>query len=156
MAAGIVAILEWRGAAALKALKAEGGGSSQAPSRALLLAGTGRAFSTGQDLNERILPNGEIVVPGEALEKFYNPLVLKLRALPFPVVCAVNGVCAGASCNIALGCDIVVAARNQDHYREIISASRDLQRPPLCLVIACITLPSSRSARFRREVTRFR
>jgi len=80
--------------------------------RALLLTGTGRAFSTGQDLTERVLPNGEIVVPGEALEKFYNPLVLKLRALPFPLVCAVNGVCAGASCNIALGCDIVLAARS--------------------------------------------
>ena len=55
---------------------------------------------------------GDVVVPGEALEKYYNPLVLKLRALPFPVVAAVNGVAAGASCNIALGCDIVLAARS--------------------------------------------
>ena len=53
-----------------------------------------------------------MVIPGEALEKYYNPLVLKLRALPFPVVCAVNGIAAGASCNIALGCDIVLAARS--------------------------------------------
>ena len=53
-----------------------------------------------------------MVVPGEALEKYYNPLVLKLRALPFPVVAAVNGIAAGASCNIALGCDIVLAARS--------------------------------------------
>jgi 2-(1,2-epoxy-1,2-dihydrophenyl)acetyl-CoA isomerase len=52
------------------------------------------------------------VIPGEALEKYYNPLVLKLRALPLPVVCAVNGIAAGASCNIALGCDIVLAARS--------------------------------------------
>ncbi len=80
--------------------------------RALLLTGTGRAFSTGQDLNERVTAAGEVVIPGEALEKFYNPLVLKLRALPFPVVCAVNGIAAGASCNIALGCDIVIAARS--------------------------------------------
>jgi 2-(1,2-epoxy-1,2-dihydrophenyl)acetyl-CoA isomerase len=80
--------------------------------RALLLTGTGRAFSTGQDLNERITAAGEVVIPGEALEKYYNPLVLKLRALPFPVVCAVNGIAAGASCNIALGCDIVFAARS--------------------------------------------
>jgi 2-(1,2-epoxy-1,2-dihydrophenyl)acetyl-CoA isomerase len=80
--------------------------------RALLLTGTGRAFSTGQDLNERVTASGEVVVPGEALEKYYNPLVLKLRALPFPVVAAVNGVAAGASCNIALGCDIVLAARS--------------------------------------------
>jgi 2-(1,2-epoxy-1,2-dihydrophenyl)acetyl-CoA isomerase len=80
--------------------------------RALLLTGTGRAFSTGQDLNERITTTGEVVVPGEALERHYNPLVRKLRALPFPVVCAVNGVAAGASCNIALACDIVLAARS--------------------------------------------
>jgi 2-(1,2-epoxy-1,2-dihydrophenyl)acetyl-CoA isomerase len=80
--------------------------------RALLITGAGRAFSTGQDLNERITAAGDVVVPGEALEKYYNPLVLKLRALPFPVVAAVNGVCAGASCNIALGCDIVLAARS--------------------------------------------
>jgi len=80
--------------------------------RALLITGTGRAFSTGQDLNERVTAAGDVVIPGEALEKYYNPLVLKLRALPFPVVCAVNGIAAGASCNIALGCDIVIAARS--------------------------------------------
>jgi 2-(1,2-epoxy-1,2-dihydrophenyl)acetyl-CoA isomerase len=85
---------------------------ADASCRALLLTGAGRAFSTGQDLNERVLPNGDVVIPGEALEKYYNPLVLKLRALPFPVVCAVNGIAAGASCNIALGCDIVIAARS--------------------------------------------
>jgi 2-(1,2-epoxy-1,2-dihydrophenyl)acetyl-CoA isomerase len=80
--------------------------------RTLLLTGAGRAFSSGQDLNERVLPSGEVVVPGEALEKYYNPLVLKLRALPFPVVCAVNGIAAGAGLNIALACDIVLAARS--------------------------------------------
>ena len=53
-----------------------------------------------------------MIVPGEALEKYYNPLVLKLRALPFPVVAAVNGTAAGVSCNIALACDIVLAARS--------------------------------------------
>ena len=80
--------------------------------RALLLTGSGRAFSSGQDLNERVLPSGEIVVPGEALGKYYNPLVLKLRTLPIPVVCAVNGIAAGAGLNIALACDIVLAARS--------------------------------------------
>jgi 2-(1,2-epoxy-1,2-dihydrophenyl)acetyl-CoA isomerase len=80
--------------------------------RALLITGTGRAFSTGQDLNERITESGDVVVPGEALQQYYNPLVLRLRALPFPVVAAVNGVAAGASCNIALACDIVLAARS--------------------------------------------
>jgi 2-(1,2-epoxy-1,2-dihydrophenyl)acetyl-CoA isomerase len=80
--------------------------------RALLITGTGRAFCTGQDLNERVLPSGEVVVPGEALDKYYNPLVRKIRALPFPVICAVNGMAAGAGCNIALSCDIVLAARS--------------------------------------------
>ena len=80
--------------------------------RALLLTGAGRAFSSGQDLTERITASGNVVVPGEALERYYNPLVRKLRALPFPVVCAVNGTAAGASCNIALACDIVLAARS--------------------------------------------
>jgi len=80
--------------------------------RALLLTGTGRAFSSGQDLSERIDAAGEVTVPGEALQQYYNPLVRKLRALPFPVVCAVNGAAAGVSCNIALACDIVLAARS--------------------------------------------
>jgi 2-(1,2-epoxy-1,2-dihydrophenyl)acetyl-CoA isomerase len=80
--------------------------------RALLLTGAGRAFSSGQDLSERVSASGEVIVPGAALEKYYNPLVRKLRALPFPVVAAVNGTAAGAACNIALACDIVLAARS--------------------------------------------
>ncbi|MDT3687831.1 MAG: 2-(1,2-epoxy-1,2-dihydrophenyl)acetyl-CoA isomerase PaaG [Pseudorhodoplanes sp.] len=80
--------------------------------RALLLTGSGRAFCAGQDLNERVTATGDIVVPGEALEKYYNPLVKKLRSLPFPVVAAVNGIAAGAGCNVALACDIVLASRS--------------------------------------------
>ncbi|HEY5607819.1 MAG TPA: 2-(1,2-epoxy-1,2-dihydrophenyl)acetyl-CoA isomerase PaaG [Alphaproteobacteria bacterium] len=80
--------------------------------RALLLTGAGRAFSSGQDLNERVTATGDVIVPGEALERYYNPLVRKLRALRFPVVAAVNGTAAGAACNIALACDIVLAARS--------------------------------------------
>src|SRR5438067_8731164 len=80
--------------------------------RALLLTGTGGAFCAGQDLRERVTAEGKTTVLGEALETYYNPLVRKLRSLPFPVVAAVNGVAAGAGANIALACDIVLAARS--------------------------------------------
>ena len=80
--------------------------------RALLITGAGRGFCTGQDLTDRLAKPGETIVLGGTLEAHYNPLVRKLRALPFPVVAAVNGVAAGAGCNIALACDIVLAARS--------------------------------------------
>jgi len=77
--------------------------------RALMITGAGRGFCTGQDLSDRLAKPGEIVVLGGTLEQHYNPLIRKLRALPFPVVAAVNGVAAGAGANIALACDIVIA-----------------------------------------------
>ena len=80
--------------------------------RALLITGAGRGFCAGQDLNDRLSQAGDTPVLGSALEAYYNPLVRKLRALPFPIVAAVNGVAAGAGCNIALTCDIVIAARS--------------------------------------------
>ena len=80
--------------------------------RALLITGAGRSFCAGQDLSDRLLKPGEVPVPRNSLEQYYNPLVRKLRSLPFPVVAAVNGVAAGAGCNIALACDIVLAARS--------------------------------------------
>jgi 2-(1,2-epoxy-1,2-dihydrophenyl)acetyl-CoA isomerase len=80
--------------------------------RALLLTGAGRAFCAGQDLADRMVAPGATAQVGGALEQYYNPLVRKLRALPFPVVAAVNGVAAGAGANIALACDIVIAGRS--------------------------------------------
>ncbi len=80
--------------------------------RALMITGAGKAFCAGQDLNDRLPKDGKPVVLGETLEKYYNPLVKKLRELRMPVVAAVNGVAAGAGCNIALACDIVIAAQS--------------------------------------------
>lgn len=80
--------------------------------RALLLTGAGRGFCTGQDLSTRLAKPGETIVLGETQDTYYNPLVRKLRALPFPVVAAVNGIAAGAGANVALACDIVLAARS--------------------------------------------
>src|SRR6478672_11503377 len=85
---------------------------ADASCRALLLTGAGRGFCAGQDLNDRLSQAGDTPVLGSALEAYYNPLVRKLRALPFPIIAAVNGVAAGAGCNIALACDIVIAARS--------------------------------------------
>ena len=81
--------------------------------RTLLLTGAGRGFCAGQDLADRAVTAGDEPVDlGESVERFYNPLISRLVALPVPVVCAVNGVAAGAGANIALACDIVIAARS--------------------------------------------
>ncbi|HEY3811725.1 MAG TPA: 2-(1,2-epoxy-1,2-dihydrophenyl)acetyl-CoA isomerase PaaG [Caulobacteraceae bacterium] len=81
--------------------------------RALLLTGAGRGFCAGQDLADRaVAPGGAAVDLGDSVERFYNPLVRRLVALPMPVVCAVNGVAAGAGANIAFACDIVIAAKS--------------------------------------------
>lgn len=81
--------------------------------RCLLLTGRGRGFCAGQDLSDRaVKPSAERPDIGESLEKRYNPLMRTLTNLPIPVVCAVNGVAAGAGANIALACDLVLAARS--------------------------------------------
>jgi 2-(1,2-epoxy-1,2-dihydrophenyl)acetyl-CoA isomerase len=80
--------------------------------RALLLTGAGRGFCAGQDLGDRLASGDTKPDLGATIGTFYNPLVHKLRALPFPVVAAVNGVAAGAGANIALACDIVLAGRS--------------------------------------------
>ena len=81
--------------------------------RVLLLTGAGRGFCAGQDLGDRaVAPGSEPVDLGASVEKYYAPLVLALRALPLPVVCAVNGVAAGAGANLALACDLVIAKKS--------------------------------------------
>ena len=84
----------------------------QAGTRAMVLTGEGRGFCAGQDLADPRFDLNEEFDPGETLEQNFNPLVLRLRNLPFPVICAVNGVAAGAGANLALACDIVLAARS--------------------------------------------
>jgi 2-(1,2-epoxy-1,2-dihydrophenyl)acetyl-CoA isomerase len=81
--------------------------------RALLITGAGRGFCAGQDLSDRaVAPGAAGVDLGESLENRYNPLVRRLVALAKPVVCAVNGVAAGAGANIAFAADIVLAAKS--------------------------------------------
>ena len=81
--------------------------------RVLVLTGAGRGFCAGQDLSDRAVePGAKPVDLGDSVERNYAPLVQSLRALPMPVVCAVNGVAAGAGANIALACDIVIAAHS--------------------------------------------
>ena len=80
--------------------------------RCVVLTGAGRGFCAGQDLNDRAVAPGQSVDLGESVEQRYNPLIRKLVALPMPVIARVNGVAAGAGANIALACDIVIAARS--------------------------------------------
>jgi 2-(1,2-epoxy-1,2-dihydrophenyl)acetyl-CoA isomerase len=80
--------------------------------RVLVLTGAGRGFCAGQDLNDRAVAPGQAVDLGETVEAYWNPLVRKLTSIPQPVIARVNGVAAGAGANIALACDIVVAAKS--------------------------------------------
>ena len=96
---------------ALKAALEES--ASDEDCRTVLLTGAGRGFCAGQDLGDRdpALAGGAPDL-GKTLETYYNPLIRQIRGLDKPVICAVNGVAAGAGANIALSCDIVLAARS--------------------------------------------
>jgi 2-(1,2-epoxy-1,2-dihydrophenyl)acetyl-CoA isomerase len=80
--------------------------------RVVVLTGAGRGFCADQDLNDRAVAPDEAMDLGETVEQSWNPLVRTLTSLPQPVIARVNGVAAGAGANIALACDIVVAAKS--------------------------------------------
>ncbi len=81
--------------------------------RAVVISAAGRGFCAGQDLGDRVVdPNADAPDLGLSIEKYYNPLIKMITEMPKPVICAVNGVAAGAGANIALACDIVIAAKS--------------------------------------------
>jgi 2-(1,2-epoxy-1,2-dihydrophenyl)acetyl-CoA isomerase len=81
--------------------------------RVVMLTGAGKGFCAGADLSERAMALGEGRPDlGESLDKRFNPLIRAMRSLPKPIVCAVNGAAAGAGANLALACDIVLAAKS--------------------------------------------
>jgi 2-(1,2-epoxy-1,2-dihydrophenyl)acetyl-CoA isomerase len=89
--------------------------------RVLVLTGAGRGFCAGQDLNDRAVAPGESVDLGHSVETYYNPLIRRLTSLPMPVIARVNGVAAGAGANIALACDIVIAAKSAKFIQSFAS-----------------------------------
>jgi 2-(1,2-epoxy-1,2-dihydrophenyl)acetyl-CoA isomerase len=86
--------------------------SSLGDARVLILTGAGRAFCAGQDLNDRAVTHGESVDLGVTVETCWNPLIRQLTDLHQPIIARVNGVAAGAGANVALACDLVVAAKS--------------------------------------------
>ena len=99
--------------------------AADAAVRCLVLTGSGRGFCAGQDLADpavapNLEPGGKPTDVGAAVERFYRPLALRVRSMPVPVIAAVNGVAAGAGANLALCCDLVVAARSASFIQAFI------------------------------------
>jgi 2-(1,2-epoxy-1,2-dihydrophenyl)acetyl-CoA isomerase len=88
--------------------------------RCVLITGSGRGFCAGQDLTTRDMKSSAPMDLGGGLDTWYNPLVKRMRALPKPIVCAVNGVAAGAGANFALAADIVFAARSASFIQAFV------------------------------------
>src|SRR3954470_12956258 len=95
--------------------------ASLGEARVAVLTGAGRGFCAGQDLNDRAVAPGEAVDLGETVEASWNPLIRTLTSLPQPVIARVNGVAAGAGANIALACDIVIAAKSAKFIQSFAS-----------------------------------
>jgi len=93
---------------------------TEAAVRCLLVTGAGRGFCAGADLTARDMKSPAPLDLGAMLDAHYNPLVKRMRALPKPIVCAVNGVAAGAGANFALACDIVIAARSASFIQAFV------------------------------------
>ncbi len=89
--------------------------------RVLILTGAGRGFCAGQDLNDRAVAPDETVDLGETVQTCWNPLIRALTSLPQPVIARINGVAAGAGANIALACDIVIAAKSAKFIQSFAS-----------------------------------
>lgn len=106
--------------AALRAVMTDAANDSEV--RAVLITGAGRGFCAGQDLEGRD-PRKMQSPPdlAETLTKMYNPLVKLIRAMEKPVICAVNGVAAGAGANIALACDIVLAGASAKFIQSFVN-----------------------------------
>ncbi|CAM3224419.1 2-(1,2-epoxy-1,2-dihydrophenyl)acetyl-CoA isomerase PaaG [Cupriavidus taiwanensis] len=88
--------------------------------RALLLTGAGRGFCAGQDLADLDFTPGHMTDLGELIDTWFNPLIRRLQGLPLPVVAAVNGTAAGAGANLALACDMVLAARSASFIQAFV------------------------------------
>ncbi|MGN6667016.1 MAG: 2-(1,2-epoxy-1,2-dihydrophenyl)acetyl-CoA isomerase PaaG [Trinickia sp.] len=88
--------------------------------RALVLTGAGRGFCAGQDLADLNFEPGASTDLGALIDEYFNPLVRRLQALPLPVIAAVNGIAAGAGANLALACDLTIAARSSSFAQSFV------------------------------------
>lgn len=88
--------------------------------RALILTGAGRGFCAGQDLADLDFKPGASTDLGALIEEYFNPLIRRLQSMPMPVIAAVNGTAAGAGANLALACDLVIAARSASFIQAFV------------------------------------